>query len=352
MLPLAACLLRMKLMSSEVDFELDGSLPEGLAYVDETAAIEISAGEIEGGAMGGCGARVWCDEGPDEGGEAAELGSELDATRIYLNQLGKWRLLTAEEEKHFGRLALEGDDDARRLMIESNLRLVVKIARRYLNLGLPLLDLIEEGNLGLIRAVEKFEPERGFRFSTYATWWIRQTIERALMSQVRAIRLPVHVAKEMNAVLKAYRRLSVKMQGTPTAQDVARQLEKSSERVEQLLRLSEKDLSADAPITADSSKSLLDMAPDEGQRPVTDTLLAERMEQKIDEWLGRLNPRQREVLQRRFGLGGHEVSTLEEVAVDMGVTRERVRQIQREAQLKLRSILEAEGYTADAVLLN
>lgn len=340
-------------MSSEVVFELDGGLVEGLGYVDETAAIEINAGcDIEGDATDGCGPQVWCDEVPEEGRERAEVGSELDATRIYLNQLGRWRLLTAEEEKHFGRLALEGDDDARRIMIESNLRLVVKIARRYLNRGLPLLDLIEEGNLGLIRAVEKFEPERGFRFSTYATWWIRQTIERALMSQVRTIRLPVHVAKEMNAVLKAYRSLSVKMQGTPTAQEVARLLDKSSERVEQLLRLSEKDLSADAPMTADSSKSLLDMAPDDAQSPVTDVLLTERIEQRIDEWLGRLNSRQREVLQRRFGLGGHEVATLEEVAADMGVTRERVRQIQREAQLKLRCILEAEGYTADAVLLN
>ncbi|QXP89068.1 RNA polymerase sigma factor RpoS [Methylococcus capsulatus] len=342
-------------MSSEVVLGLDGSLVEGLGYAEEVVEIEIemdAGGEIERDAEDGCGAEIWCEDIVDDGGDTVETGSELDATRIYMNQLGKWRLLTAEEEKHFGRLALEGDEDARRLMIESNLRLVVKIARRYLNRGLPLLDLIEEGNLGLIRAVEKFEPERGFRFSTYATWWIRQTIERALMSQVRAIRLPIHVAKEMNAVLKAYRSLSAKMQGTPTAQDVARQLDKPSERVEQLLRLSEKDLSADAPITADSSKSLLDMAPDDSQSPVTDTLLAERIEQKIDEWLGRLNPRQREVLQRRFGLGGHEVSTLEAVAADLGVTRERVRQIQREAQLKLRSILEAEGYTADAVLQN
>ncbi|CAI8854638.1 MULTISPECIES: RNA polymerase sigma factor RpoS [Methylococcus] len=341
------------MMSSEVVLGLDGSLVEGLGYAEEVVEIEIemdAGGESERDAEDGCGAEIWCEDIVDDGGDTVETGSELDATRIYMNQLGKWRLLTAEEEKHFGRLALEGDEDARRLMIESNLRLVVKIARRYLNRGLPLLDLIEEGNLGLIRAVEKFEPERGFRFSTYATWWIRQTIERALMSQVRAIRLPIHVAKEMNAVLKAYRSLSAKMQGTPTAQDVARQLDKPSERVEQLLRLSEKDLSADAPITADSSKSLLDMAPDDSQSPVTDTLLAERIEQKIDEWLGRLNPRQREVLQRRFGLGGHEVSTLEAVAADLGVTRERVRQIQREAQLKLRSILEAEGYTADAVL--
>ncbi|QJD31350.1 RNA polymerase sigma factor RpoS [Methylococcus geothermalis] len=313
----------------------------------------MSAGcEIEVDAVDDGGAPGWRDEASDECGEGAEVGSELDATRIYLNQLGKWKLLTAEEEKHFGRRALEGDEAARCLMIESNLRLVVKIARRYLNRGLPLLDLIEEGNLGLIRAVEKFEPDRGFRFSTYATWWIRQTIERALMSQVRAIRLPVHVAKEMNVVLKAYRSLSVKIQGVPTALDVARQLGKSPERVEQLLRLSEKDLSADAPITADSSKSLLDMAPDDGQSPITDTLLAERLEQKIGEWLDRLNSRQCEVLQRRFGLGGHEVATLEEVALDMGITRERVRQIQREAQLKLRGMLEAEGYTADAVLLN
>ncbi|MDF9393161.1 MULTISPECIES: RNA polymerase sigma factor RpoS [Methylococcus] len=340
-------------MSSEVVFESDEALVEGLEYGEGAAAIEMDAcGEIERDALDGGGTQIWFDDIADDGVEAADTGPDLDATRIYLNQLGKRRLLTAEEEKHFGRLALEGDEDARRLMIESNLRLVVKIARRYLNRGLPLLDLIEEGNLGLIRAVEKFEPQRGFRFSTYATWWIRQTIERALMSQVRAIRLPIHVAKEMNTVLKAYRSLSVKMQGTPTARDVARQLDKPCERVAELLRLSEKDLSADAPITAESSRTLLEMSPDDNQSPVTDTLLAERIEQKVDEWLDRLNSRQREVLQRRYGLGGYEKSTLEEVAADMGVTRERVRQIQREAQIKLRSILEAEGYTAEAVLLN
>lgn len=338
-------------MSSEVDFEL-GEILECTGYAEDAMAVEICVDcgiDTEAGGerrvSGGSGAAL------EEGDESMDAGHELDATRIYLNQLGRWKLLTADEEKYYGRLALDGDDAARRRMIESNLRLVVKIARRYLNRGLPLLDLIEEGNLGLIRAVEKFEPERGFRFSTYATWWIRQTIERALMSQVRAIRLPIHVAKEMNAVLKAYRGLSTKMQCAPTTQDVARELNKSPERIEQLLRLSEKDVSADAPIASDSTKSLLDMAADEDQPSIVDTILAERIEYKIEGWLGQLTSRQREVIERRFGLGGCDVATLEEVAMDLGVTRERVRQIQREAQLRLRGLLESEGYTADAILL-
>lgn len=340
-------------MSSEENFEV-GVGGADFTYVEDAASVELAVhGEIEADTVANGGHPAgWDASCCEDESDLREAGAELDATRIYLNELGKWKLLTADEEKHYGRLALEGDEAARRLMIESNLRLVVKIARRYLNRGLPLLDLIEEGNLGLMHAVEKFEPERGFRFSTYATWWIRQTIERALMSQVRSIRLPVHVAKEVNVVLRASRTLALKLQYTPTSQEVAQHTGKTPDRVEQLMRLSERDISADAPIGADSAKSLLDMAPDEDQTPVADALLAERLEQKMGDWLAKLNPRHREVLRRRFGLDGFDVETLEEVATDMGVTRERVRQIQREAQLKMRTLLEAEGYTADAVLLN
>jgi RNA polymerase nonessential primary-like sigma factor len=280
-------------------------------------------------------------------GDAEEL--QPDAIRIYLRQLRSSKLLTAEEEMRLGRLAQNGDANARRRMIESNLRLVVKIARRYLNRGLSYLDLIEEGNLGLMHAVEKFEPDRGFRFSTYATWWIRQTIERALMSQTRTIRLPIHIAKEMSVILKTYRLLTARVQRPPTAQELACYLNKPVNRVERFLRLHEMDVSADAPVGSDPGRNLLDLVPDEAASPLIETIFAERMEGKMSQWLDRLTPRQREVIVRRYGIAGREEATLEEVASDLGVTRERVRQIQREAQERLRTMLEAEGYTADTV---
>ncbi len=165
-----------------------------------------------------------------------KIEKSLDATQLYLNEIGYSPLLSADEEKHFSRMALNGDERGRRRMIESNLRLVVKISRRYINRGLTLLDLIEEGNLGLIRAVEKFDPERGFRFSTYATWWIRQTIERAIMNQTRTIRLPIHVVKELNVYLRAARELTQKLDHEPSAEEIADMLDKPTADVERLLR--------------------------------------------------------------------------------------------------------------------
>jgi RNA polymerase nonessential primary-like sigma factor len=274
---------------------------------------------------------------------------QYDATRLYLKELGTSQLLTADEEKHYGRLALKGDLAARKKMIESNLRLVVKISRRYLNRGLPLLDLIEEGNLGLIRAVEKFEPDRGFRFSTYATWWIRQTIERALMNQTRTIRLPIHVVKEMNVYLKAYRQLAGKLHHDPSAEDVARHLDKPIKTVEKMLKLNERVTSIDVPLKRDSEKSLVECLSEENKPSLPDMLQNERLSASIGEWLDQLTDKQREVVSRRYGLRGFDPSTLEEVAAVMGVTRERVRQIQMETLRRLREILETEGYTAEVI---
>lgn len=281
--------------------------------------------------------------------EHAAPDHQYDATRLYLKELGSSKLLTADEEKHYGRLAQQGEEAARKKMIESNLRLVVKISRRYLNRGLPLLDLIEEGNLGLIRAVEKFEPDRGFRFSTYATWWIRQTIERAIMNQTRTIRLPIHVVKEMNVYLKAFRQLSHTLDHDPSASEVARHLDKPIKTVEKMLKLNERVTSVDVPIQKDSDKSLLDSIWDEEKPSLTDILQNERISTNVLGWLDQLNDKQREVIGRRYGLRGYESSTLEEVAIEMGVTRERVRQIQMEALKRLREILETEGFTADAI---
>ena len=274
---------------------------------------------------------------------------ELDATRLYLNEIGFSPLLSAEEEVYFARRSLRGDDAARKRMIESNLRLVVKIARRYMNRGLALLDLIEEGNLGLIRAVEKFDPERGFRFSTYATWWIRQTIERALMNQTRTIRLPIHVVKEINVYLRAARRLAQDLDREPSPEDVAAELDKPVDEVKRMLGLNERVASVDSPRSADGDNSLLDYIPDEQNVDPSVTLQDSEMHGHIELWLGRLSEKQRAVVERRFGLHGRDISTLEEVGNELGVTRERVRQIQIEALKRMREILEHEGFSVDTV---
>ncbi len=272
---------------------------------------------------------------------------DLDATRIYLSEIGFSPLLTAEEEVFYSRKSRKGDEAARKRMIESNLRLVVKIARRYMNRGLALLDLIEEGNLGLIRAVEKFDPEKGFRFSTYATWWIRQTIERALMNQTRTVRLPIHVVKEINIYLRAARKLSQTLDREPSPEDVAEMLDKPIEDVERMLGLNERVTSVDTPTGYDSDKSLLDTIPDEQNTDPSLLLQNSDVQRHIDTWLSQLTDKQCAVVERRFGLHGREVATLEEIGNELGVTRERVRQIQIEAIRRLRQILEREGFSLD-----
>jgi RNA polymerase nonessential primary-like sigma factor len=275
--------------------------------------------------------------------------ASLDPTRIYLSEIGASNLLTAEEEVYYARLAQKGDPKGRQKMIECNLRLVVKIARRYMNRGLALLDLIEEGNLGLIRAVEKFDPERGFRFSTYATWWIRQTIERAIMNQTRTIRLPIHVVKEINVYLRAARELSQTLDHEPTAEDIAALLDKPISEVKRMFGLNERVTSVDVPYGKDADKPLLDSIPDESVNDPADTLQNDGVNSKLDNWLSKLNDKQREVVERRFGLHGYENSTLEQVANELGVTRERVRQIQIDALRRLRIILEQDGYSIDTI---
>ena len=280
-------------------------------------------------------------------GEVSER--DLDATRIYLGEIGFSPLLSAEEEVYYARKIAKGSEEARKRMIESNLRLVVKIARRYLNRGLALLDLIEEGNLGLIRAVEKFDPERGFRFSTYATWWIRQTIERAIMNQTRTIRLPIHVVKEINIYLRAARHLSQSLDHEPSPEEIANMLDKPIADVKRMLGLNERVTSVDVPLGRDSDKSVLDAIPDEQNVDPSVLLQDEDIQACLDLWLGQLNDKQREVVEYRFGLHGREVATLEEVGNEIGVTRERVRQIQIEALRRLRHILEREGFSVEAL---
>ena len=225
-----------------------------------------------------------------------KIPKSLDATQMYLNEIGFSPLLSADEEKHFARLALKGDEAGRKRMIESNLRLVVKISRRYLNRGLTLLDLIEEGNLGLIRAVEKFDPDRGFRFSTYATWWIRQTIERAIMNQTRTIRLPIHVVKELNVYLRASRELSQKLDHEPTAEDIANLLERPVADVKRMLKLNERVTSIDAPIGHESDRTIVETIADLRVSDPSEILQDSNLRNSVNRWLDDLSEKQRDVL--------------------------------------------------------
>jgi len=275
----------------------------------------------------------------------------LDATHLYLSEIGFSPLLSAKEEVHYARLVQRGDEDARDRMIKSNLRLVVKIAKRYTNRGLAFLDLIEEGNLGLIRAVEKFDPDRGFRFSTYATWWIRQTIERAIMNQTRTVRLPVHVVKEINMYLRAARDLAATQNHEPNAEEIAKLLDKPIGEVKRMLGLNERVASVDTQYgRGTDDRSLLDTIADENNPDPSDVVEEEDVYANLEYWLSQLNQKQREVVERRFGLHGYQSSTLEQVGAEIGVTRERVRQIQMDALRRLREILESEGLSPEALL--
>ncbi len=273
---------------------------------------------------------------------------DFDATRVYLNGLGRSKLLTADQEKTYGTQALQGDRFARNMMIESNLRLVVKISRRYLNRGLPLLDMINEGNLGLIRAVEKFDPEKGFRFSTYATWWIRQSIERAIMNQTRTIRLPIHIVKEMNTYLKAQRHLAQLLDHDPSPEDIADHLGKPVVKVKKMLKLNERVTSVDVPIGKEIDKPWLELIANE-RLSHDEKIQEDKIKQNISCWVFELPEKQREVICRRYGLCGYEEGTLEQVAMELGVTRERIRQIQMDALKRLKEILCVHGYSFEEI---
>ena len=273
-----------------------------------------------------------------------------DVTQLYFNDIGQNALLTVEEEVRYARLVKQGDFLSRQKMIEHNLRLVVNIAKHYAGRGLQLLDLIEEGNLGLIHALEKFDPERGFRFSTYATWWIRQSIERAIMYQSRTIRLPVHVIKELNTVLRAMRHLETHSECDPSADDVAHLVDFRVEDVRRLLSLNERTTSLDAPLEIDPMLSVGESIADETTPQPDIRLENAEIEIYVREWLNQLNERQRSVIERRYGLNGSDIHTLEQLAQNLNLTRERVRQIQIEALASLRKILRRSGMSRETLL--
>jgi|SRR3569623_781190 len=281
---------------------------------------------------------------------AAELST--DTTQHYLNQIGLRPLLTAEEEIRYATLAKQGNFNSRQKMIEHNLRLVVSIAKHYINRGVVLLDLIEEGNLGLMRAIDKFEPERGFRFSTYATWWIRQSIERAIMNQARTVRLPVHMVRELNQILRAKYHLEAQHHNgkDATIEDIAHLVDRPVEDVQDILALSEHAASLDAPLDNDPTANLMDMLPGNSEDGPETRAEHHEMTTLVQDWLKKMPDKQRLVIVRRFGLDNEDPATLEELAAEMGVTRERVRQIQQEALVKLKRTLTARGVGKDALL--
>jgi RNA polymerase nonessential primary-like sigma factor len=284
----------------------------------------------------------------------ALLNSELasDTTQYYLTRIGRRPLLTPEQERHYATLAAQGDFDARQVMVEHNLRLVVSIAKHYVNRGLALLDLIEEGNLGLMHAIGKFEPQRGFRFSTYATWWIRQSVERAIMNQGRMIRLPVHRVRELNLVLRAKYHLEARLDDQKDArlEDIAHLVERSVDEVREILGLAEPVSSLDTPLPSDANASLLDLVADIAAESPDVHVEQQEMTHMVRRWIDAMPIKQRIVILRRFGLDHSEPATLDEIADELGVTRERVRQIQQDGLHRLKQVISARGVRKDALL--
>jgi RNA polymerase nonessential primary-like sigma factor len=282
---------------------------------------------------------------------AAELSA--DTVQRYLQQISSKPLFTPEEELKVATQAKAGDFAARQAMIEHNLRLVVSIAKTYMHRGLPLPDLIEEGNLGLMHALDKFEPERGFRFSTYATWWIRQSVEKALMNQVRTVRLPVHVIREINQVLRATRFLEQALGAegrTPDLEDIASLTGKSVEDVADALALAEHTTSLDAPRDLDPGSSLLDFISDDRSAAPDEEVEKSQLEEMLRNWLKNLKDDQRMVIIRRYGLDNQEPATLEGLAKELGLSKERIRQIQQESLIKLKKHLSSHGLDKGSVL--
>lgn len=268
-----------------------------------------------------------------------------DVTQIYLGEIGFEPLLTHNEEKKYARAAQKGDIAARDKMINGNLRLVVKIARTYLHRGLLLSDLIEEGNIGLMRAVEKFDPDLGYRFSTYATWWIRQAIERAIMNQSRTVRLPIHMLKRISKCLNMIQKLAVE-EHHPTIAEVSKALDQPYEEIGELLQYTENTISMDTPI-AESMHPLQDALPDTVAINPELIFQEENFHDQVIAWLDNLPEQYRDVVVRRYGLLGHEVETLESVGENLNITREKVRQIQMDALKKLKEMIKEEGLDED-----
>lgn len=271
--------------------------------------------------------------------EEAEVSSGLDAVKSYLKEIRKSKLLTFEEEQSLAKKIAKGDEKARQKMIEANLRLVVSIGKRYINRGLPFSDIIEEGNIGLIKAVEKFNYKRGFKFSTYGSWWIRQSIERAIINQSKLIRLPVHVVEKINHYLVVMEDLMQSLDREPTTQEIAKKLGVTEREVNNLQQLIRKNYSLESPISHGHETSLKDIIADMSQISPSKSAEGIKRREEIMRWLQTLKENERRIIEKRFGLDGGEPQTLEEIGKVFGLTRERVRQIESAALTKLRAII-------------
>jgi RNA polymerase nonessential primary-like sigma factor len=298
--------------------------------------LEVSESETRVGKR-----RDWRDSDESEG---------LDAVRLYLKEIRKAALLTFEQEQDLGKRVQEGDMKAREHMIEANLRLVISIGKRYMNRGLPFADIVEEGNIGLIKAVEKFNYARGFRFSTYASWWIRQFIERAIINQGKLIRLPVHVVERLNRYLSAVEQLIHDLGREPRSDEVAEKMKATEADVLDLKQLIRTTYSLDSPISDRTDTFLRDIIKDPTAYSPDDTAEGAQRREGIMKWVGALQDKERTVIMLRFGLDGGEAQTLEEIGRTLGLTRERVRQIEHAALGKLRATIESETLTRDDLL--
>lgn len=280
---------------------------------------------------------------------SAGIGPEPDALKYYLKEVRKYPLLTFEEEQSLGRRVRKGDPEAKARMIESNLRLVIAMGKKYINRGLPFSDIIEEGNLGLIRAVEKYQPEKGFKFSTYAAWWIKQAIERAIINQTRVIRLPVHIAQQANAYARTVRQLTQELKREPTAKEVAKKMRVRTGRIEDLSQLSQETYSLDM-VVGDQEETFKDFLADDGvNSPMTAVANGSRRS-TLDNWLSQLSSNERDVIEMRFGLRTEVPQTLKGIGRKYGITRERVRQIENQALNKLKQYSRSQGMTLEVLL--
>jgi RNA polymerase primary sigma factor len=281
----------------------------------------------------------------EEKGPKLDLTVEpsLDSLRLYLREIGKVPLLTADQEVYLAKRIERGDMSAKRQMIEANLRLVVSIAKSYLGRGLSFLDLIQEGSLGLIRAVEKFDYRKGYKFSTYATWWIRQAVTRAIADKARTIRIPVHMVEKLNKVVHIERQLVQRLGREPQPDEIALELEITTEEVREILRMSQLPVSLEKPIGEEEESELGDFVEDESAESPFDTATLSLRREDVEHALSALPERERQVIELRFGLSGAQPCTLEEVGRAFGVTRERIRQIENNTLKKLESLPEAQG---------
>ena len=262
-----------------------------------------------------------------------------DSVRLYLREIGKIPLLTPEEEQDLAQRIVKGDKKAKDKMVESNMRLVVSIAKRYGGRGLDFLDLIQEGNTGLLRAVEKFDPDKGFKFSTYATWWVRQAITRAIADQARTIRIPVHMVETINKVLRTTRKLTTELNREPTNEEIAKELDMEPDKIDYVMRIKQDIASLDASIGRDGDdedSALGDFVEDEERESPEESASNQILKEQLSEIISTLSSREQKIIRLRFGIGGGKPHTLEEVGNEFKVTRERIRQIEAKALSKLR----------------